>query len=187
MEKKSSKLQICSDFVHAVRFVETKDGFKVCLSGHRLTKSCLAYYCDIILSVLRSECPKYGLKCDWNCLFSDFSFSNLKSWLLVLVKDYVTFIFRDDDEFRAKIRPDLYRLIVDYNRSAPESFVSVRSTLSNIDIEVCTVKDKNGYVLGFVPILDCSDLHAFRSMPDLKSYMDTLYPKTKYKVSFLIH
>lgn len=63
-----------------------------------------------------------------------------------------------------------------------------------LDIDVCAIKDKNNTVLGYIVCDDLVNSSAngskfciFKTVDDLKFHMGINYPKSKYKLNFLIH
>lgn len=65
--------------------------------------------------------------------------------------------------------------------------VVLKPILTELDIEICVFHDRSGHLLGYVPVLDTTSLHAFRSVTELRDYLFTLYPRKEYKINLLIN
>lgn len=63
----------------------------------------------------------------------------------------------------------------------------LKPKLTELDIEICVVRDRSGHLLGYVPVLDSLSLHAFRSVTELRDYLYSLYPQSIYKLNLLIN
>lgn len=150
-----------------------------------LTKSDLRgicrYYWDRLTCLLYNH-DVYLLPFDWKI---EQSYSHLRYHDLAC---YLRALLRDLEIVSEVPYPYFSKPLEDFDilpYCFPSSLLKCRK--SSIDIEVCTVKDKNGYVLGFVPILSDIKLHAFRSATELRKYVRSLYAPDKYNINLLIH
>lgn len=150
-----------------------------------LTKSDLLgvcrYYWDRLNSALYAH-DVYCLPFNWNIeqSYSNLSYHDLACYLRALLRDL---------EIISEVPYPCYSQPLEDFDILPHCFPDtlLKSRKTSIDIEVCTVKDKNGYLLGYVPILSDLKLHAFRNNIDLREYLRSIYPRDKYNINLLIN
>lgn len=154
----SELVELCSSFQFQRIYVNGQYHFQIRdAKGDILLKERLIPICDALLSFMREHASSEGLECVWQCVFADFTREVLKQWLLVLIKDFVTFFVLECDSRRDVLRPLLYKLIVEFNRSAPDSFVNIKHTTLTVDVR--TVFDRGNHVVGYVWLANPTTLY----------------------------
>lgn len=170
------------DFIFSVR----KRKLLVSLgSRRRLTKRellvCCRYYWDKLNNSLYCH-SVYRLPFNWQLelSYSHDTYHDLACYLYAILRD---FEIVTDCAFPYYSRPlSEYNIT---NHIYPDTLLKPKCI--NLDIEVCIVRDCSGHLLGYVPVLDSLSLHAFRSVTELRNYLYSLYPLTKYKINLLIN
>lgn len=142
---------------------------------------CCRYYWDK-LNICLYDHSVYRLPFDWRIeqSYSHISYHDLACYLYALLRDL---------EIVAEcVYPYYSRPLSEYNLTNhifPDTLLKPKCI--DLDIEVCIVRDHTGHLLGYVPVLDSLSLHSFRSVTELRNYLYSLYPLTKYKLNLLIN
>lgn len=145
-----------------------------------LTKPALI---DAILSIR-------SMLSDALCHHDEFRLGPAFVWSRFVYSDLAEYLYRLLSAFELVSNVPFHFYPIDKCPCYPGSYlpsVVLKPKLTELDIEICVVRDRSGHLLGYVPVLDSSSLHAFRSVTELRDYLYTLYPRSQYKLNLLIN